>query len=61
MALLIVDHRIVKQDNNFKSINILRLNESFLATLIPKLEKNEDMFIHMERSVPTLIEPLSWI
>jgi hypothetical protein len=37
------------------SVSILRLNEHFLLTLIPKLEKSEDMFVHMERSVPTII------
>jgi len=30
-------------------------------SLIPKLEKSQDMFVHMERSVPTIIKPLPWM
>ena len=61
VPLLIAEHKSVKKNDTCVQISVLRLNEHFLTTLIPKLEKSEDMFVHMERSVPTIIEPLPWI
>lgn len=61
VPLLIAEHRTTRKNDQLIFTNILRLNEHFLMTLIPKLEKSEDMFVHMERSVPTIIEPLPWL
>jgi hypothetical protein len=32
-----------------------------LEDIIPKIEKSDDIFLHMERCVPTIIEPLAWL
>lgn len=55
VPLLIKEHRSNKTATGMVMVSILRLNEHFLSTLIPKLEKSEDMFVHMEKSVPTII------
>ena len=61
VPLITSEHRLLKRQEEFVSISILRINEHFLGEIIPKLEKTEDMFIHMERSLPTIIEPLPWL
>jgi hypothetical protein len=61
VPLLIAEHQTTRKNDQVTMTGILRLNEHFLATLIPKLERSEDMFVHMERSVPTIIEPLPWL
>lgn len=61
VPLLSSEHRSTKKKDQFSKVAILRINEHFLRTVIPKLEKTEDIFIHMERSLPTIIEPLPWL
>jgi DNA-directed RNA polymerase len=39
----------------------LKINDFFLHDILPKLEKEGDLHLHLERSLPTLIEPLPWV
>jgi hypothetical protein len=59
--LLIEERRIVRDETGVKTVILLKINEDFLATIVPKLEKSGDLFMHQERSVSTIVPPLPWV
>ena len=61
VPLLHLEHRFVQKDSKYQAHSVLRINEEFVGRLMPKISKTEDMFLHMERSVPALIAPLPWV
>ena len=61
VPLLSIEHKYFKKLGEVKYDRRLKVNDHFLNTILPIIEKEGDLFMHLDRSVPTIIEPLPWV
>lgn len=59
--LLTIEHKYTRVEKEVRSVKLLKVQEHFLNTILPEIEKEGDLFMHLDRAVPTIIEPMPWI
>lgn len=61
MPLLTLEHKYLKRGSEIIYDKRLKINDHFLNTVLPILEKEGDLFMHLDSSIPTMIPPMPWI
>ncbi len=61
VPLLVPELKYIRSNKQVSTVNILKINDYFMKTIVSVLEKEGDLFLHQEKSVPTIIQPLPWI
>lgn len=60
VPLLVSENRKTTKTAEFAS-SVLAVNEDFLIDLVSQIEKENNSYLHMDRSLPTIIEPAPWV
>lgn len=55
VPLLTLEYKYFKRNGETLCDKRLKINDHFLNTILPVIEKEGDLFMHLDRSVPTII------
>jgi DNA-directed RNA polymerase len=60
VPLLTLQLKIKKVEGQIVTEKRLRVSEDFLEAILPLIKGEENMFVHLDQAVPTIIHPNPW-